>query len=82
MECKLRCVNFRGLSDCRRAFRLAFRVTAISDDWYRTTMRVILISLRTPGRASNKSGSADNMPGIASDKTESISNHCQAVWEK
>jgi len=31
-ECKLRCINFRRVSDPRRAFRPAFGVTEISDD--------------------------------------------------
>jgi len=48
VECKLRCINFRGVSDHGRAFWPAFRVTAISDDWFRSTMGVIVISLRTP----------------------------------
>jgi len=48
VECKLRCVNFRRVSDPGRAFRPAFRVTGISDDWYKSTMGVIVISLGTP----------------------------------
>ena len=48
MECKLRWVNFRRVSDYRRAFRLAFRVTEISDDWYRSTRGVMVIGLGTP----------------------------------
>jgi hypothetical protein len=48
VECKLRYVKFRRVSDPGRAFRLAFRVTGISDDWYRSTMGVIVISLGTP----------------------------------
>jgi len=51
MEFKLRCVNFRGVSDLRRAFLPAFRVTRISDDWYRSTMGVIVIGLGTPRSA-------------------------------
>ena len=51
VECKLRCVNFRTVSDHTRAFRPAFGITEISDDWYRSTMAVIRISLRTPRRA-------------------------------
>ena len=51
MECKLRCVNFRRVSDPRRAFRPAFGVTEITDDWYRSTMGVIVISLGTPRSA-------------------------------
>jgi len=45
VECILRSVNFRGVSDPRRAFQPAMRVTGISDDWYRSTMEVIVISL-------------------------------------
>jgi len=45
VECKLRCINVRGESDPRRAFRPAFGGTEISDDWYRCTMGVIEISL-------------------------------------
>ena len=48
MGCKLRCVNFRRVSDPRRAFLRGFRVTEISDDWYSSTMGVIVIGLGTP----------------------------------
>ena len=48
MECKLRCVNFRGVSDPRRAFLPAIRGTGISDNWYRSTMAVIVRGLGTP----------------------------------
>jgi hypothetical protein len=47
MECYLRRVNLRRVSDPRRAFLLAFRVTGISDDCYRSTMGVIVIGLGT-----------------------------------
>ena len=47
MECKLRCVNIRRVSDPRSTFQPAFRVTAISDDWYRSTLGVIETGLRT-----------------------------------
>jgi len=43
-ECKVRSVNFRRESDPRRAFWPAFRVTGISDDWYRCTMGAVVIS--------------------------------------
>ena len=46
MEYKLRGVNFSKVSDHRRAFQLAFGVTRISGDWYRSNMGVIVISLR------------------------------------
>jgi len=45
VECKLRWVNLRRVSDPRRAFRPAFGVTEISDDLYRSTMGVIVKSL-------------------------------------
>jgi len=48
VECKLRCVNFRRVSDPRRAFRPAFSVTGISNDCYRSTTGVIVIGLGTP----------------------------------
>jgi hypothetical protein len=32
VECKLRCVNFRRVTDHRRAFLPAIRVTGITDD--------------------------------------------------
>jgi len=51
MKCKLRCVNFRGVSDPTRAFQPAFGGTGICDDSYRSTMGVIVMSLRTPRSA-------------------------------
>ena len=48
MECKLRCVNFRRVSDPRRAFPPAFRVTGTAGDWYRSTMGVIMRGVGTP----------------------------------
>jgi hypothetical protein len=56
VECKHRCVNFRRVSDHRRAFMPAFRVTGISDDWYRSTMGVILIALGTPQSVGDSFG--------------------------
>jgi len=56
VECKLRCVNFRSVSDPRRAFQPAFRVTEICDDWYRSDMGVIMISLGTPRSAGENFG--------------------------
>ena len=54
VECKLRCNNCRGVSYPRRAFRPAFEVSGISETWCRSTMRVMVISLRTP-QSSGKS---------------------------
>jgi len=48
VECKLICVDFRRVSDPRRLFWLAFSVTVIPDDWYRSAMGVIVRSLGTP----------------------------------
>jgi hypothetical protein len=45
---ELRCDNFRKVSDPGRAFRPAFGVTGIYEDWYRRIIKVIVISLRTP----------------------------------
>jgi hypothetical protein len=45
VKCKLRRVNFRSERDPRRVFLVAFRVTVISDDWYRKPMWVIVIRL-------------------------------------
>jgi hypothetical protein len=56
VECKLRCVNLRRVSDPRRAFLPLFRVPGISDDWYRSTMGVIVRSLRTPRSAGENFG--------------------------
>jgi len=89
VECKLRCVNFRRVSDHRRAFRPAFRVTGIADNWHRSTMGVVAISLKSPGSAGEKScnanykpGSTSDNSGSASDMPGSTSNHCKPVWEK
>ena len=48
MECKPGCVNVRRVSDPRRAFQPAFRVTGMSDNCYRSTMGVIVIGLGIP----------------------------------
>ena len=84
MECKLRCVNFRRVLDPRRPFRSAFRVTGISDDWYRSIMGAIVISLGTPrssresfGRTWNHRGGSESpgdKPGSADDKSGSPGN--------
>jgi len=47
VECKLRCVNFRRVSDPARTFWPAFRTTGISDNWCRSTTGVIGIGLGT-----------------------------------
>ena len=88
MECKLRCINIRTVSDRRRAMWPAVVVTGISDDWYRSPMGVIVISWGTPRSAGENFGSDDDMPGSADDKpgsagerSASTSKHSRAVWE-
>ena len=56
MECKLKSVNFRRVSDPRRAFRPALGVTGISDDGYRSTMGLIVIHLGTRRSAGENFG--------------------------
>ena len=56
MECKLRCVNFRRVSDDTRAFWPTFGVTEISDDWYRSNMVAIVISLGPPWSSGENFG--------------------------
>jgi len=51
-ECKLRSVNFRREADPRRAFRLAIRVTGISDDWYGSTSGAVVKRLGAAGTVS------------------------------
>ena len=56
VECKLRNVNFRRVSEPRRAFRPALVETCISDDRYRDTKGVIVISLETRQNAGENFG--------------------------
>ena len=58
MECKVRCINFRRVSDPRRAIRTAVGITETSDDWYRTTKGEMVICLGTPQRAGEIFGCA------------------------
>jgi len=53
VECKLGCISFRRVSHPRRAFRPAFKVTWIPDDWYRSTMGVSVIGSGTPRSAGD-----------------------------
>jgi hypothetical protein len=55
MECKLRCIDLRGVSNPGRAFRPPIGVTEIYDQWSRSTMGVIVISLGTPRSARENS---------------------------
>jgi len=82
VECKLRSVNFRRVSDPRSAFLPAFRVTGISDDWYRSTMGVIVISLGAPERTLGAPGSTGDKPGSAEDNPGSTWERQRQVWER
>ena len=60
MECKLRCVNFRRVSDPRRAFLPAYRVTGSTGD--------------KPGSADDKSGSTSNHSRVVWEKQHLLGN--------
>ena len=47
MEYKLGNVNFMRESDSRKIVQPVFRATGISDDWYRSAMELIVVSLGT-----------------------------------
>jgi len=64
VECKLRCVNFRRVSDPRRAFLLTFRVTGSASD--------------KPGSADNKPGSADVKPGSTWERRRHVWEHLES----
>jgi len=71
VECKLRSVNFSRVSDARRAFRPAFRITGIYNERYRSTMGVIFISLGTGRSAEDKPQTTRDEPWTADDNAES-----------
>ena len=78
MECELRYVNFRRVSDPRRVFLPALRVNGSSDNWNCSTMAVTVIGLGTPWSARENlgaSGSTGDKPGRAEDNIGSI-------WER
>jgi len=56
VECKLRSINLRRVSYPRRAFQRALGVAGISDDWYWSTMGVIVIGLGTCQSAGENFG--------------------------
>jgi hypothetical protein len=58
VEGKLASIKFRRVSDSRRAFQCSLGVTGISDDRYRSTMRLIVISLGICGSAGDNFGCA------------------------
>jgi hypothetical protein len=64
VECELRCVNFRRVSDPRRAFQLAIGGCDISDDWYRSMMGVIVMSFRPSQCAGENFGCAWKHLGV------------------
>ena len=82
MECKRRCVNVRRVSDPRRAFRPALRVTGISDDWYSSTMGMIVISLRTPRSAGENFGSTWERERQVRKPWRQAWERRQQVWER
>jgi len=57
VECKLRSVNFRRVSDPGRVFRQAFRVTGISDDRYRSNWDLWWLIQEYNGSDCDKFGS-------------------------
>ena len=67
MECKLRCVNFRRVSDPRRAYLPAFRVTRSA--------------CHKPGSADDKPGSVNNKPGSTSERWRQTWERWRHVWE-
>jgi len=91
VECKLRCVNFRRVTDPGRAFRPAIGVTGISDDWYRCTLGVIIISLRTPWSTGENLGCTwgrrwqvwehRHKPGSTWECQREAREHRQQAWE-
>jgi len=44
-QCKHRRINSRGEANLRRGFWLAFRESLVTDDWNRSTMGKIVLSL-------------------------------------
>jgi len=56
VECKVRSVNFRRVSDLRRAFWPAFSITGISDDRYGSTMGAVVKGLGAPGTVAQPMG--------------------------
>jgi len=80
VECKLRWVNFRRVSDPRRAFQPAFRVTGISDDWYRSSIGVIVISLRTPRSAREHFGSTWERPRQVWERRRHVWEHLKSQY--
>jgi len=57
VECKLRSVNFRRVSDPRRVFRPAFRLTGISDNRYRSNWNLWWLIKEYNGSDCDKFGS-------------------------
>jgi len=78
VECKLRCVNFRRVSDCRRASWPPFGVTEISDNWYRSTMGVIVTSLGTPWSAGDSIGCTSEHLGTPATSLEALATSLEA----
>ena len=81
MECNLRCVNFRRVSDPRRAFLPAFRVTGITADCYSCTMGVIVIGLGTSQSASENFGCTWERRWQVSVRRRQASERRRQLWE-
>jgi hypothetical protein len=64
VECKLRYINFRRVSDPRRAFLPAFRVTGSAGD--------------KPGSTDDKPGSADDKSGNTWERRRQLWEHLES----
>jgi len=67
VECKLRSINFRRVSDSRRAFLPAFRVTGSAGD--------------KPRSADDKPRSADDKPGSTWERWRQARERRRQAWE-
>jgi hypothetical protein len=72
VECKLRCVNFRNVSDPRRAFLLAYRVTGSAGDKSGSADD-------KPGSAGDTSGSTSNHSRVVWEKNNFFDNTAGAL---
>jgi hypothetical protein len=81
VECELTYSNVRRVLDPGRACQLAFRITGISYDWYRSTMGVIERGLGTSQSTGEIFGSTGNMPGSTDDKPGSTFQRRRQAWE-
>jgi len=83
MQYELKCVNSRRVSDLRRVFRPAFGVTGISDDWYRSTIGVIVIGFgisRSTGENVGCTWYHLGIPGSTGEKPGSTDGKSGSTW--